>query len=291
MPLNFGKATDLFIPVRRKSGKRSQPVDNDNAPVEKKVEPTSGDLQESPTEANHETSTPVTSTSNAPKSGRTTYTIASASLSHRQEKHRRTPKVTFLGRSVPVASDLPTASPQQVLQPGPEALQPPAEVHYPEELQYYTFCVHTCPPKNRPLNVQPTFRLLSGHPAAVSTLEGRCPSCDDAHRRALEAHVLAECAEQIRKCNMRLDDLRKTLGGVLDRDSFAARAIAREVDGLVKDREEDVRQIWKGYSARWGPGTIGFEQKREGVEGRMKVAWIRPDKKAEGTSKGRGREV
>jgi hypothetical protein len=52
--------------------------------------------------------------------------------------------------------------------------------------------------------------------------------------------------------------------------------IVTETEDLVAKREADVQVIWKGFSKRWGPGTVGVQPGVNG--GRMNVKWERPEK-------------
>ena len=147
---------------------------------------------------------------------------------------------------------------------------------HPPELHHFTLCSHTSPPANRPLNAQPTISFLPSHTTAVSTIEGRCHACDTTHRRNLETHILSQYRNQIEDKEDRHRILRAaTHAG----DSFAMRALEHDIAELVTEREEDLESIWEGYSARWGPGTIGFEN----TGGRMRVEWIRPDRREDRT--------
>lgn len=60
-------------------------------------------------------------------------------------------------------------------------------------------------------------------------------------------------------------------------DEEGINQIVQEIDSLVGRREADVKSVWKGFSARWGPGTVGVQQGLQGG-GRMDLKWERPEK-------------
>ena len=52
-----------------------------------------------------------------------------------------------------------------------------------------------------------------------------------------------------------------------------------QVEQAGRDGDEALKKVWKGYTSRWGIGCIGW-----GEDGRMKLAWERPEK-----DKGKGK--
>lgn len=52
--------------------------------------------------------------------------------------------------------------------------------------------------------------------------------------------------------------------------------IVAETEDLVDRREADVHRVWKGFSRRWGPGTVEVQPGILG--GRMNVQWERPER-------------
>ena len=177
--------------------------------------------------------------------------------------------VSLSSASVPLSQHVVTRNAGPVTRS--HSLVTSSPTHAPE-LHHFTLCSHTSPPANRPLNAQPTNSFLPSHTTTVSTIEGRCHHCDTTHRRNLETHILSQYRNQIADKEDRHRILRAaTHAG----DSFAMRALERDIAELVAEREEDVESVWEGYSARWGPGTIGFEN----TQGRMRVEWIRPDRR------------
>jgi hypothetical protein len=52
--------------------------------------------------------------------------------------------------------------------------------------------------------------------------------------------------------------------------------IVTETEDLVAGREADVQVVWRGFSTRWGPGTVSVQPDVNG--GRMNVKWERPEK-------------
>jgi hypothetical protein len=129
--------------------------------------------------------------------------------------------------------------------------------------------------------VQPT--LIYSSPtggAPKSTIIGRCYDCDSAYRREQETGVLQKYRKAINALYLRFLAAREALqkaktNSQVDEDGI--NNIATEIDGLVARREADVISVWKAFSARWGPGTVGFQQGLQGG-GRMDVKWERPEK-------------
>ena len=128
------------------------------------------------------------------------------------------------------------------------------------QVHHYTHCPHLSPPCTRPLNVQPTPSPSLADPSR-STLEGRCGPCDTTARRAAETTVLKTYAGKMKSLEMQR--------GVWDDDFLSEQKAAS-----LKTRDEGVREVWKGYTRRWGIGCVGKE-----ADGRMKLAWERPAKK------------
>jgi len=78
-------------------------------------------------------------------------------------------------------------------------------------------------------------------------------------------------------------------------------AIQARILELTSKRDREIKHVWNGFAARWGPGTIGIQTSDSGANvstrlgnegrssslgmssggvvraGRMKVDWIRPD--------------
>lgn len=148
-------------------------------------------------------------------------------------------------------------------------------------IHHYTHCAHTSPPENRPLNVQPTLiHSSSTSEGPKSTLLGRCYNCDLEYGRQLETSVLRKYHKLSHTLQLQLIAAREGLQTVdannqIDEDCIDK--IVSETDDLVGKREADVKSIWKGFSRRWGPGTVSIQPGVNG--GRVDVKWERPEKK------------
>ena len=69
--------------------------------------------------------------------------------------------------------------------------------------------------------------------------------------------------------------------GILERvdvevDEEGIEGVVKGIDDMVRKREGEVREIWRGFSARWGLGTVGVQAGLEGG-GRMDIRWVRPE--------------
>jgi hypothetical protein len=154
---------------------------------------------------------------------------------------------------------------------------------YPEAnvTHHYTHCNHTSPPKTRPLNVQPMLiysSSTSGFPK--STLLGRCYDCDFEYRRKQETVVLQKHHKTSMVLQSRLIAARERLETAQTEaqlDQGNINGVVAETNTLVDRREVEVKAVWKGFSKRWGPGTLGVQEGLEG--GRMDVNWERPEKR------------
>ncbi|KAK5046944.1 hypothetical protein LTR84_007298 [Exophiala bonariae] len=121
----------------------------------------------------------------------------------------------------------------------------------------------------------------------IYTLEGACSQCDLAARREAEIKVLGKYKSKVDDLSARLHDLqgdidldsptlpRKCYGGtsqssphskaMTDQTNavFTPEAIEEilsietDLESLIKRRDREVKFIWRGYTARWGPATLG----------------------------------
>ncbi|RVX70603.1 hypothetical protein B0A52_05255 [Exophiala mesophila] len=164
-----------------------------------------------------------------------------------------------------------------------EVVLPEPEIAYAQPF-YFTQCPHISPPASRPLNVSPIsvpFKqtLLSHIPEdllsrskdesfEIYILEGKCGHCDLAARRQAEGLILDQYAVEIENLSTALDAFKQRY---LDRNSNQRypqdEKLTQEIeDGLVelenvlnrliRKRDRGLKRIWRGYTKRWGPGTI-----------------------------------
>jgi hypothetical protein len=121
----------------------------------------------------------------------------------------------------------------------------------------------------------------------IYILEGACSQCDLAARREAEIKVLDKYKSKVDVLSSKLYELQ----GDIDVDSptlprecysgisrplphsdavtdntevvFTAETIAQilsietDLESLIKRRDREIRFIWRGYTARWGPATLG----------------------------------
>lgn len=176
---------------------------------------------------------------------------------------------------------------------------------------YYTACFHTSPPSSRPLNVQPvrvgyyenllayppshlqtyhTHREMS--PPTILVIAGSCSHCDHSARRRAEQEALDKYNHDVEILSIELALLQQKIdpgyGKVQDTDKESEfdlsspkisrgairemLRIERQLDELINKRDREIKSIWKGYTARWGPATIGIHDGREAVENAQRPA-------------------
>jgi hypothetical protein len=173
---------------------------------------------------------------------------------------------------------------------------------------YYTTCLHSSPPRSRPLDTQPTLaRYRDGlllwepphlrsqsndPPPAIYILEGACLDCDLSDRRKAETDLLDRYTNRIEHLTIQLIllqqdileehspslshsntittfDLPSTLD-LADDTTQGILDIEAQLADLINDRDRNVRLIWKGFTARWGPATIQAEQNSHLLEARAR---------------------
>ena len=59
----------------------------------------------------------------------------------------------------------------------------------------------------------------------------------------------------------------------LQRGVFDKSFLDHQIAELYKSRDEEVAKVWKGFARKWGPGCVGKMD-----NGRMKLAWERPER-------------
>lgn len=121
----------------------------------------------------------------------------------------------------------------------------------------------------------------------IYTLEGACSQCDLAARREAEIKVLEKYRSNVDDLSARLHELqgdidldsptlpREYYGGMRQpsRSSNAMTdeinavltpeaiekilSIETDLEALIKKREREIKFVWRGYTARWGPATLG----------------------------------
>jgi len=104
----------------------------------------------------------------------------------------------------------------------------------------------------------------------ISVLEGPCPNCDFIARRHVESEVLSYFCDRISTLKGHLHVLKTCTESpsavspkwrqLLD-DAAVTAALSileSQIEKLTTDRDRHVKRIWKGYTKRWGPGTIGI---------------------------------
>ncbi|OCT53099.1 hypothetical protein CLCR_10043 [Cladophialophora carrionii] len=174
---------------------------------------------------------------------------------------------------------------------------PDPEVAYAQAF-HYTTCPHVSPPKSRPLNVQPALVPRQRRPLEVQglrvdprtappdiyVLDGACFDCDLSARRQAESDILETYTHKLENLTIQLSLLQRdiaaehsgpspnrgngaltafTLPSTLELSTEATQGILEieeQLSELVKKRDEDIRQVWSGFTARWGPGTVRIQR-------------------------------
>ncbi|KAK4947006.1 hypothetical protein LTR10_014148 [Elasticomyces elasticus] len=188
---------------------------------------------------------------------------------------------------------------------------PEPEIAY-AHTYHYTTCEHTSPPLSRPLNVQPTpvqYRdgLLAYPPfqlrnllnsskvsiPSIYVIDGSCCNCDLSERREAESGVLDKYTPRLDNLFLQLNLLQDDMDTKASSasDPLQGEAISslpdvspetiqsivlmeHQLDDLVQRRDREVKSIWKGYTARWGPATLGIHHENDSIGGRGRTQSI-----------------
>ncbi|OAP58077.1 hypothetical protein AYL99_07167 [Fonsecaea erecta] len=149
-------------------------------------------------------------------------------------------------------------------------------------------------PYRKGLLAYPPFHLraYSADPAipppTIYVLEGSCSHCDITVRRDAESRVLDRYTHQLENLYIQLNLLQKDIAiescnvslparsdnaittfsfpSTLELKPEATQAILEiedRLDQLIRKRDQEVKQIWKGYTARWGPATVGIHRENK----------------------------
>lgn len=132
----------------------------------------------------------------------------------------------------------------------------------------------------------PRLQGFQTNPALTSpsiyVLEGMCVDCDLSARRQAESDVLDKYSHTLENLSIQLSFLQKDIAtenpesvqGIQISDnaitsltfpstlSLASEVtqgildIEEQLDKLIRQRDQEVKQVWRGYTARWGPGTV-----------------------------------
>lgn len=165
-----------------------------------------------------------------------------------------------------------------------------------ETIHHYEGCAHTCPPTTRPLDVQPVIKHLrtssyATNSSVCSVIEGSCFDCDTSSRRDAETQILLkhtpELAELIAGTRYLLNKLETedptvivqdkdttNLHATRDRDKdiitesfeLQIRNLEARIQQLTEVRDKAIKTVWRGYPARWGPGTLGVVKNPSNAE-------------------------
>ncbi|ETI27623.1 hypothetical protein G647_00072 [Cladophialophora carrionii CBS 160.54] len=136
----------------------------------------------------------------------------------------------------------------------------------------------------RPLDVQ-GLRVDPGTaPPDIYVLGGACFDCDLSARRQAESGILETYTYKLENLTVQLSLLQHdiaaehsgpspnrengaltafTLPSTLELSTEATQGILEieeQLSELVKKRDEDIRQVWSGFTARWGPGTVRIQR-------------------------------
>ena len=166
---------------------------------------------------------------------------------------------------------------------------------------YFTTCPHTSPPSHLPLNIQPTTtqfsaallryppfhlrtRLAASQPLpTITAIQGSCSDCDWKARRQQEGEVLANYADIRNNLLSRIKGLRSKInaqegssgeesdgeGGKKAKEKteddhdleLEMLSVESEIEELPDKQDADVKRVWMGWAAKWGPGTVGIHRR------------------------------
>ena len=185
---------------------------------------------------------------------------------------------------------------------------PEPEIAY-AHTYHYTTCEHTSPPLSRPLNAQPTlvqysddllayppFHIRSlldspkGSMPSIYIIEGSCCNCDLSERRKTESGVLDKYTTRLDNLFLQLNLLQDDMDAKASQASDTSIGEAtppfsdvspetiqsivlmeNQLDDVVQRRDREVRSIWKGYTERWGPATVGIHHGTDSSRGRERT--------------------
>ncbi|KAJ9499270.1 hypothetical protein H2202_005427 [Exophiala xenobiotica] len=173
----------------------------------------------------------------------------------------------------------------------------PVLVKYHDELLAYP-----------PLHIK---AFLSSFPAVIPSIyiiEGACSICDLSYRREAESDILARYTTRLENLILQLSLLQEdidvkspdaahispcsTSATPFPSSSTTQRAASPttaspttmspeniqaiiqmedQADNLVKQRDNEVKAIWSGYTERWGPATVGIHYEGNVVRGRRRA--------------------
>ncbi|KAJ9608400.1 hypothetical protein H2200_007388 [Cladophialophora chaetospira] len=146
----------------------------------------------------------------------------------------------------------------------------------------------------QPTLVQYNHGLLAQHPSKlidrpnntatdplnVYILEGPCADCDLSARRRAESDILDNYTHKLENLTIQLSLLQRdivsehpemlanrnsstfstfTLPSTLELTPEATQSVVEiedQLNELIKKRDGEVKQVWQGFTARWGPGTV-----------------------------------
>ncbi|KIW96450.1 uncharacterized protein Z519_03519 [Cladophialophora bantiana CBS 173.52] len=153
----------------------------------------------------------------------------------------------------------------------------------------------------RGLLAYPPFHLRAYNPdqgtssPMIYVLDGSCSDCDITMRRQAESKVLDRYTHELENLSIQLSLLQKDIAletcnvsfpdksddaitmfsfpSTLELEPEATQAIFEmedRLDQLVRRRDHEVKQIWRGYTARWGPATVGIHRE-DNIRGRSRA--------------------
>ena len=140
-----------------------------------------------------------------------------------------------------------------------------------------------CPP----LHIQAQQNRSKTTPLTIYILEGPCSDCDLSGRRQAESGILNNYNDKLENLSLQMSLLQHdivsehapsmpdksgdeistfTLPSSLDLAPESVQTLLEiedQLDELIKKRDQEVRQVWKGFTARWGPGTTQIHRSND----------------------------
>ncbi|OAG34307.1 hypothetical protein AYO21_11554 [Fonsecaea monophora] len=146
-------------------------------------------------------------------------------------------------------------------------------------------------------------------PPTIYILDGSCADCDIKTRRHAESKVLSRYSHQLENLYIQLSLVQKDIANknhdvsipeksdsavamfsfpsTLELETEATQAILEiedQLDQLISSRDREVRQIWNGYTARWGPATVGIHREHKTRERSQARAAVTSDSMSQDTA-------
>ncbi|KIW49197.1 hypothetical protein PV05_10896 [Exophiala xenobiotica] len=159
-----------------------------------------------------------------------------------------------------------------------------------------------------PLHLRAYFSSFPAIIPSIYIIEGACSICDLSYRREAESDILARYTTRLENLILQLSLLQEDIDvespdaanqsgrnntATSSPSSNATRSAASptttsptimspeniqailqmedQADNLLKQRDNEVKAIWRGYTERWGPATVGIHHEGNVLRGRRRA--------------------